>query len=134
MIFLNIIDLVPIYYDSIRFLLSWVIPVFIWGSLKFIKSDNQNEKHNFRILNDENFKGSLIRWFGFRFMLIFRSIDCFTSKWIKNRLCAVYIMKILKWIWAKMRKKRRYQSGIHININLLKFDHSDVGDIVIFPT
>ena len=92
MIFLNIIDLVAINYDSIRFLLSWVTPVCIWGSLKFINSKNQNEKHHYRVLNVENFWGSLIKWFGFRFMLTFRSIDCFTSKWIINRLCAVYVM------------------------------------------
>ena len=57
MIFLNIIDLVAINYDSIRFLLSWVTPV--WGSLKFINSENQNEKHHDRVLNVENFYESL---------------------------------------------------------------------------
>ena len=101
MIFLYIIDLVAVNYDSIRFLLSWVTPV--WSSLKFINSENQNDKHHSRVLNDENFWGSLIKWFGLRFMLTFRSIDCLTSKWIINRLCAVYI--ILRNEWTHSNKK-----------------------------
>ena len=118
MIFLNIIDLVAINYDSIRFLLSWITPVFIWGSLKFINSVNQNEKYHYRVLNHENFWGSLIKWFGFKFMLTLRSIDCFTSKWIINRFCAVYIMLSLiaeEWIERiSQQQENWYQNHKHL--------------------
>ena len=89
MIFLNIIDLLAINYDSIRFLLSQGWPVFIRGSLKFINSEKQNEKHHYRILNDENFWGSLIKWFGIYSYLSFHRMLYFKVNH-KSFLCSIY--------------------------------------------